>query len=277
MSYFFTLYLRAKVSELPWLIGAVLVGTMCTLCDEPLRAARSTGKRAATEHSGAAGADGDRRRHHRRGRAGRPARRAAPAPPADPDPPAQRDRVVGAGPDRRQSQPGRGVARRQRRGPRAVVVRRRAHRRAPRDGAVHAPRPADMPAATRAELADAVAQLAQGDPDTAHRTGFAQAAERAQRLLDQPSPPTPTRAGAPTGVGDRSTRRKRLPKSAHGSSGSRPGPQRGDSRRLRATSTSRKSSRGCGRRPGKPSRWPSPRRWPSSSAKWCRRRAGIGR
>ena len=33
MAYFFTLYLRAKASELPWLIGAVLVGTMCTLCD----------------------------------------------------------------------------------------------------------------------------------------------------------------------------------------------------------------------------------------------------
>jgi uncharacterized membrane protein YgaE (UPF0421/DUF939 family) len=30
MSYFFTLYLRAKFSELPWLIGAVLVGTMCS-------------------------------------------------------------------------------------------------------------------------------------------------------------------------------------------------------------------------------------------------------
>jgi uncharacterized membrane protein YccC len=30
MSYFFTLYLRAKLSELPWLIGAVLVGTLCT-------------------------------------------------------------------------------------------------------------------------------------------------------------------------------------------------------------------------------------------------------
>jgi uncharacterized membrane protein YgaE (UPF0421/DUF939 family) len=30
MSYFFTLYLRAQASELPWLIGAVLVGTMCT-------------------------------------------------------------------------------------------------------------------------------------------------------------------------------------------------------------------------------------------------------
>ena len=30
MSYFFTLYLRAKPSELPWLIGAVMVGTLCT-------------------------------------------------------------------------------------------------------------------------------------------------------------------------------------------------------------------------------------------------------
>ncbi|MEE6175442.1 FUSC family protein [Mycobacterium sp. 050134] len=30
MSYFFTLYLRASVSELPWMIGAVAVGTVCT-------------------------------------------------------------------------------------------------------------------------------------------------------------------------------------------------------------------------------------------------------
>jgi uncharacterized membrane protein YccC len=30
MSYFFTLYLRAKFSELPWLIGAILVGTLCS-------------------------------------------------------------------------------------------------------------------------------------------------------------------------------------------------------------------------------------------------------
>lgn len=30
MSYFFTLYLRARISELPWLIGAVVVGTLCT-------------------------------------------------------------------------------------------------------------------------------------------------------------------------------------------------------------------------------------------------------
>jgi hypothetical protein len=30
MAYFFTLYLRAAVSELPWLVGAVLVGTACS-------------------------------------------------------------------------------------------------------------------------------------------------------------------------------------------------------------------------------------------------------
>jgi uncharacterized membrane protein YccC len=30
MSYFFSLYLRAKFSELPWLIGATLVGTLCS-------------------------------------------------------------------------------------------------------------------------------------------------------------------------------------------------------------------------------------------------------
>jgi hypothetical protein len=30
MSYFFSLYLRAQLSELPWLIGAIVVGTLCT-------------------------------------------------------------------------------------------------------------------------------------------------------------------------------------------------------------------------------------------------------
>ena len=49
MSYFFTLYLRARISELPWLIGAVLVGTLCTyvmstyvLPDHPERVLRAT-------------------------------------------------------------------------------------------------------------------------------------------------------------------------------------------------------------------------------------------
>jgi len=30
MAYFFTLYLRAKLGELPWLIMAVLIGTVCS-------------------------------------------------------------------------------------------------------------------------------------------------------------------------------------------------------------------------------------------------------
>jgi uncharacterized membrane protein YgaE (UPF0421/DUF939 family) len=49
MSYFFTLYLRATVSQLPWMIGAVVVGTLCTfvmsayvLPDRPERVLRAT-------------------------------------------------------------------------------------------------------------------------------------------------------------------------------------------------------------------------------------------
>ena len=49
MAYFFTLYLRAGLSELPWLIVAVVVGTVCTfvmssyvLPDQPERVLRST-------------------------------------------------------------------------------------------------------------------------------------------------------------------------------------------------------------------------------------------
>lgn len=49
MSYFFTLYLRARVAELPWMIGAVAVGTVCTyvmttyvMPDRPERVLRAT-------------------------------------------------------------------------------------------------------------------------------------------------------------------------------------------------------------------------------------------
>ncbi|OBK45644.1 FUSC family protein [Mycobacterium sp. 1081908.1] len=49
MSYFFTLYLRARISELPWMIGAVVVGTLCTfvmsayvLPERPERVLRAT-------------------------------------------------------------------------------------------------------------------------------------------------------------------------------------------------------------------------------------------
>lgn len=49
MSYFFSLYLRARITELPWMIGAVAVGTVCTyvistyvLPDRPERVLRAT-------------------------------------------------------------------------------------------------------------------------------------------------------------------------------------------------------------------------------------------
>ncbi|WP_459967644.1 FUSC family protein [Mycobacterium sp. MUNTM1] len=49
MSYFFTLYLRARLAELPWMIGAVAVGTVCTylmstyvMPDRPERVLRAT-------------------------------------------------------------------------------------------------------------------------------------------------------------------------------------------------------------------------------------------
>lgn len=49
MSYFFTLYLRARISELPWMIGAVAVGAVCTyvmttyvMPDRPERVLRAT-------------------------------------------------------------------------------------------------------------------------------------------------------------------------------------------------------------------------------------------
>lgn len=49
MAYFFTLYLRARLSELPWMIGAVAIGTVCTfvmttcvLPDQPERVLRAT-------------------------------------------------------------------------------------------------------------------------------------------------------------------------------------------------------------------------------------------
>ncbi len=49
MAYFFTLYLRAGISELPWMIGAVVVGTVCTFVmsayvmpDRPERVLRAT-------------------------------------------------------------------------------------------------------------------------------------------------------------------------------------------------------------------------------------------
>ena len=134
MAYFFTLYLRAKVSELPWLIGAVLVGTLCSyvwsafvLPDRPKsvmrESIRSLRARMAivvdtTAETVRAGELDERRRRQLRIRTGRLNETA----------------LMVQGPDRRQSEPGSAVARGERRGPRPVVVRRRTHRRAPGDG-----------------------------------------------------------------------------------------------------------------------------------------------
>ena len=93
------------------MIGAVVVGTVCTFVMSAYVHARSARTRVAGHHSGAAGADGDRGRHHGRGRAYRPPRRTAPTPHAGPHQPAQRDRPDGAEPDRRQGRPRYAVAR----------------------------------------------------------------------------------------------------------------------------------------------------------------------
>jgi hypothetical protein len=82
MSYFFSLYLRAKATELPWLISAG--GRHVQLRVERVPAARPARSRAATHGAVTAGADGHRRRHHRRDRSGRPARRTATTAATDP-------------------------------------------------------------------------------------------------------------------------------------------------------------------------------------------------
>ena len=103
------------------------------ICDERLRAARSAGKRAASDHTGVAGADGDRGGHHRGGRAHGAPRRAPPPSHAGAHHPAQRDRPAGAKPDR-----GRGQARHAewhpQRTARPLAVRRRTGRRVGRHG-----------------------------------------------------------------------------------------------------------------------------------------------
>ncbi|PQM44031.1 hypothetical protein C1Y40_05810 [Mycobacterium talmoniae] len=80
MAYFFTLFFRAGTAELPWLIVAVAVGTLCSfvmssyvLPDRPERVLRRT---VASLRARMA----VRRRHRRRRGAHRPVRRAAPPP-----------------------------------------------------------------------------------------------------------------------------------------------------------------------------------------------------
>ena len=123
MSYFFSRYLRAKLSELPWLTAPPWGACAASL--ESLLDAGSSGKCSAGEHSGAVARmamSWTPRRH----RAGRPERRAARTTAADPDRPPQRDGLMVRPRSKTESTPPRG-GRGQRRGPRPLVVRRRAH------------------------------------------------------------------------------------------------------------------------------------------------------
>ncbi|CDO86936.1 integral membrane protein, YccS/YhfK family [Mycobacterium triplex] len=84
MAYFFTLYLRARLSELPWMIGAVVVGTVCTyvmstyvMPDRPERVLRATIRAlrarmailvGTTAEAVRTGRLDERRQHHMRAR-----------------------------------------------------------------------------------------------------------------------------------------------------------------------------------------------------------------
>lgn len=188
MSYFFTLYLRARISELPWLIGAVVVGTLCTfvmstyvLPDRPERVLRATVRalRArmaivvdTTAEAVATGRLDERRRRRMRARTirlnetalmvqGQIEDKADPA-------------MLWPGVSSEQLAPWLFDAEL------AIEWVATAGRRA-------AALSADLPPATRAELVAALTQLARAIR-TAQAGGLKQAADRAQRILDSPAP-----------------------------------------------------------------------------------------
>ncbi|OBF62089.1 hypothetical protein A5787_17190 [Mycobacterium sp. 852002-50816_SCH5313054-b] len=188
MSYFFTLYLRARISELPWLIGAVVVGTLCTfvmstyvLPDRPERVLRATVRalRArmaivvdTTAEAVGTGRLDDRRRRRMRARTirlnetalmvqGQIEDKADPA-------------VLWPGVSSEQLAPWLFDAEL------AIEWVATAGRRA-------AALSAELPPATRAELVAALTQLARAIR-TAQSGGLSQAADRAQRILDRQAP-----------------------------------------------------------------------------------------
>lgn len=186
MSYFFTLYLRARISELPWMIGAVLVGTLCTfvmsayvLPDRPERVLRSTVRalRArmaivvdTTAEAVRTGRLDERRRRRMRARTIRLNETALMvqdqiednAHPAMLWPGVTSEQLAPWLFDAELSIEWVATA-----GRRAAVT-------------------ADIPAATRAELVGVLAQLARAIR-TPQADGLAQAADRAQRILEAPS------------------------------------------------------------------------------------------
>ncbi len=170
----------------------------------------------------------------------------------------------------------------------ALAVRRRTRHRVGRHrGSASRSRsqiPPPISAATRAELVAALTQLSRAIR-VPQPGGLRQAASQAQRMLDQqPAPPPADDAGAgrraPPCPGDNQRGQSdcRSPGIGRGRRCRRT--RRRHPRRTDDADAAAGEPRGaavCGRPPGKPSRWPSPRRWPSSSASWCRPPAGIGR
>jgi uncharacterized membrane protein YccC len=191
MAYFFTLYLRASISELPWMIGAVMVGTVCTfvmstyvLPDRPERLLRATIRalRArmtivvdTTAEAVRTGRLDERRRRHMRARTTRLNETALMVlnqieDKADPA-------MLWPGVTAEQLAPWLFDAEL------AVEWVGAAGRRA-------AALTSDIPADTRAELVAALTQLARAIR-IPQPGGLRQAADQAQRILDQQPRPTP--------------------------------------------------------------------------------------
>lgn len=269
MSYFFTLYLRARVSELPWMIGAVAVGTVCTyvmtayvLPDRPERVLRATIRalRArmaividTTAEAVRTGRLDERRRRRMRARTTRLNETALLVQSqiedkADPG-------ALWPGVTAEQLAPWLLDAEL------AIEWVATAGRRA---AAVAGEAPESIPIGTRVPLVDALSQLA-----------------RAIRL---PEPEGLRRAAA--SPWRPSTPRGRRPTCGRSSIGSPPAPpltkpaasgRRPPSAPRRRRPPTRPTPPGCCRPPGKPSRSVSPPRWPSSPGSWSRRTGGIGR
>ncbi len=194
MAYFFTLYLKAGISELPWMIGAVLVGTVCTfvmctyvLPDRPERVLRGTIRalRArmaivvdTTAEAVRTGRLDERRRRHMRARTTRLNETALMVQgqiedKADPA-------MLWPGVTSEQLAPWLFDAEL------AIEWVATAGRRA---AAVASEIPTAIPTATRVELVGALTQLARAIR-IPQAGGLRQAASQAQRILDQPSTPT---------------------------------------------------------------------------------------
>jgi hypothetical protein len=198
MAYFFTLYLRASISELPWMIGAVVVGTVCTfvmsaslLPDRPERVLRATIRalRArmaivvdTTAEVVRTGRLDERRRRHMRARITRLNETALMV-----------QSQIEDKADHAALWPGETAEQRAQLAPwlfdaeLAIEWVATAGRRA-------AALTSDIPADTRAELVAALTQLARAIR-TPQPGGLRQAASQAQRILDQQ--PTPTAADDP--------------------------------------------------------------------------------